>query len=618
VRAALLHFELASIHSSHPISHWVRLAAVELLRIAGLRALLSLLLLLAHRAAPAAAQTLPASGVTDAAPGTAVQAPAAATPSRGTATIPDAGAVDSGSSTSPPQSEPETPPTAEPPSQTPPAVAPPLPSSASAVEGPAAQEMPAPSSGKIIYVLERIDVAGNTTREAVIRRFVPLKAGDPLDVDDPAIEQIRFRLMGTGWFDDVQLKLRRGGQHGYVVLVVQVRERNTLVVSRVVAGLSRVVTNSTNRKDTLRPYAGLGLTESNLLGLGIGVAGSAVVSSSQFGFDLRYHDPMRLGGGFDLGVRAFYNHARDFFGRHPTVSIQCPKLDPTDSNPEPCDPDVASQRAVVVYNRGGFGVGTGHDITPALRYEIDWLGELVEVLAKPDIAYSLFGKSDQQHLPIDFHIDDGVSRVSSLHLGLIFDRRDDPALPSQGQLMRLEARMGSGLIGSTYDFARFEATFRHFQPLPWHHVISLGAYVGTVFGRAPFFYRFYAADLSDLLPARALELNLDHRRTHNLLGTSIREFDKEDLAARLDFEYELPLHRGSGDIRGVHAYAGAGLFLLGDITQLRVGVPGYEGLARLPVDLTFDLGVQADTVMGVFKIGFSSLIGFLPDLGRGR
>jgi hypothetical protein len=225
------------------------------------------------------------------------------------------------------------------------------------------------------------------------------------------------------------------------------------------------------------------------------------------------------------------------------------------------------------------------------------------------------GEQDQDVEPIDFHIDDGTSYVSSLHLGLIFDRRDDPALPSQGQLLRFDARIGTGLLGSTYDFARLEAAARHYQPLPWGHVVSLGAYVGTVFGRAPFFYRFYAADLSDLLPSRALELNLDYRHTHNLLGTSIREFDKEDLAARIDFEYELPLHRGGGDIRGIDAYAGAGLFLLADRWALRAGLPGYEGFARIPVDLTFDLGIQADTAIGVFKVGFSSLIGFLPDLG---
>jgi hypothetical protein len=66
----------------------------------------------------------------------------------------------------------------------------------------------------------------------------------------------------------------------------------------------------------------------------------------------------------------------------------------------------------------------------------------------------------------------------------------------------------------------------------------------------------------------------------------------------------------------VDAYFGAGLFLLADRDQLRLGVPGYDGLSRLPVDLTFDVGVQADTALGLFKVGFSSLIGFLPDLGQ--
>ncbi len=467
---------------------------------------------------------------------------------------------------------------------------------------------------KIVYVLERIDIVGNRTRDAIIRRFVPIAPGELLDVDDPAIERIRWRLMGTGWFNDVRLRLTRGSQRGRVVLVIEVKERNTLVISRVTAGLARVVTSSSDRDDDLRPYAGIGLAENNLLGLGIGIGATVVLSEAQKGFELRYSDPMRLGGGFDLTGRAFYNDARDFFGRQPRVSIHCPPAEDPD-DPEPCDPDVDAQRAVVIYDRVGFGLGTGHDITASLRYELDWLGEVVDVQARPEIARTLFGEQDQEFAPIDFHIDDGTSYLSTLHIGLVFDRRDDPALPSKGQLLRIDTRLGAEPIGSTYDFVRIEASFRHFQPLPWGHVVSFGAFAGTVFGRAPFFYRFYAADLSDLLPSRALELNLDHRRTHNLLGTSIQEFDKEDLAARVDFEYELPLHRGGGDIRGIDAYAGAGLFFLADRYALRRVVPGYEGLERVPVDLTFDLGVQADTALGVFKVGFSSLIGFLPDLG---
>jgi hypothetical protein len=101
----------------------------------------------------------------------------------------------------------------------------------------------------------------------------------------------------------------------------------------------------------------------------------------------------------------------------------------------------------------------------------------------------------------------------------------------------------------------------------------------------------------------------------NLLGTSIVEMDMEDLAARVDLQYQLPLHRGMGFIRGVDAYVGVGVFMLTRREDLRVGIPGYHGLSRLPIDLTFDLGVQADTEIGLFKLGFSTLIGFSP-LGR--
>ncbi|MDD9933926.1 MAG: BamA/TamA family outer membrane protein, partial [Myxococcales bacterium] len=525
-----------------------------------------------------------------------------------------------------PQAESETGPQAEPEPESE-SVSEPAPGSVSEPESESESvSEPAPASAepealtgpaaRITYTLERVEIRGNVTQDSAIRRYITLSPGDLLDVDDPAIERIRWRLMGTGWFHDVRLQLERGGRRGWVVLVVEVEERNTLTISRVVAGLTRVVTDNRSRDDKLRPYAGLGLTESNLFGLGIGVGLSGVISDDQRGVDLRYRDPMLLGGGFDLRGRLFYNDARDFFGRRPNVDIECPEPDPDEEDPDPCDPDVLRKRAVVVYERAGIGFGGAHDLTSTLRFELDWLGELVDVEVRPTAASTAFGRDDEQRAPIDFRIDDGVSHVSSVHIGFIHDARDDPALPSRGQLLRLDARIASGLIGSTYDFARYEATFHHYQRLPWGHVLDLGAFLGAVVGQAPFFYHFYAADLSDLLPSRVLGLRLDHRRTHNLLETSIQEFDKENLAARVDFEYMLPLHRGGGDVRGIDAYAGAGLFLLADRDKLRAGIPGYTGAARLPVDVTFDLGIQADTTLGLFKVGFSSLIGFLPDLRR--
>ncbi len=482
-----------------------------------------------------------------------------------------------------------------------------------AVEKPETEACSHTAMSQIRYLLERVEVRGNQkTKAGVVKHFVPLQPGDLLDVDDPSIESIRWRLMGTGWFSDVRLRLERGAKRGWVVLVIDVEERNTLVIQQIVAGLSKAVRRSTSQSDIVEPYAGLGIAETNLLGLGIGVGLAGVYSRPQQGVDLQYRDPMFLGSDSTLSGRLFYNNAREFFGNQKTlVSIYCPEPDPEEEEPEECDPDVDAESAVVIYERFGLGLGTGYDLSSTLRYELDWRGELVDVENKPNAASTMRG---DERVPIDFHIEDAWSTVSTIHFALIFDRRDDPPLPRRGQLLRFDARLGAGMIGSRYDFTRLKASFRHWFSLPWGHVLSPGAFAGIVLGDAPFFYRFYASDLSDLVPSRVLELNLDHRGPPDLLGTSIAAMRSEELAGRVDVEYKLPLHRGGGGIRGVDAYGRIGMYALARREDVRIAIRGYEGWARIPVDLTFDLGVRADTTVGVFDFGFSSLVRSLPDL----
>lgn len=466
---------------------------------------------------------------------------------------------------------------------------------------------------RLVYRLERIDVRGNGTRAGVIRAFVEMRPGDDLDPNDPDLSLTRYRLMATGWFDSVDLRLERGAERGWVVLVVEVDERNTLVIERVVAGLSRVVGDSDEVKDPLRPYAGLGIKEGNLFGLGVELSAAAVVSELQQGISLHYNDQHLDNGQFSLRGRAFYNRAREFFGRDPVVDISC---DAARAPTVPCDPDIERRRAVVIYDRTGFGIGTGSFLGDNLRYHVDWLGERVDVGAKPRAATSQRGTLSTDREPIDFRIEDDVSYVSTLRLGLAFDTRDDLRLPARGHLLETSGLVATQALGSDYPFARLDVNYRGYHTLPWGHILGLGAFAGSVVGRAPFFYYFYAADLSALLPSRQLDLNLDHRRTHNLLDTAIIEMDREELAGRLDLEYKLPVYAGGRTVRGVHLYAGGGLFLLARRDDLKLGIPGYSGFSRVPVDLTFDVGVTADTSMGYFKLGFSTFVGFLPDLGR--
>ena len=102
-------------------------------------------------------------------------------------------------------------------------------------------------SAQVRYVLEGIVVVGNKrTKAHTVRKFIPLKQGDFLDPESPELVATEWRLMGTGWFDSVDIRLERGAERGYVVLVVEVKERNTVVIEQLVAGLSEGVRSTTD------------------------------------------------------------------------------------------------------------------------------------------------------------------------------------------------------------------------------------------------------------------------------------------------------------------------------------------------------------------------------------
>ncbi|MCZ7686753.1 MAG: hypothetical protein M5U28_51595 [Sandaracinaceae bacterium] len=90
----------------------------------------------------------------------------------------------------------------------------------------------------------------------------------------------------------------------------------------------------------------------------------------------------------------------------------------------------------------------------------------------------------------------------------------------------------------------------------------------------------------------------------------------EELAARLDIEYAIWVYEANDALRGLQIYGLVGLYALADDDDLRVAIRGYSGFAQVPLDLTFDVGLRFDTVVGVFQLGFSTLLGFIS-LGVG-
>lgn len=446
------------------------------------------------------------------------------------------------------------------------------------------------------YSLEGIEVRGNTTTLArVVLRFVPFTAGDTLDVDDRELQLTRFRLLGTGFFRDVQLSLRRGSRRGYVVLVVHVVERNTIVVNDVRLGLS----SDAEPNGAARPltaYGGLDVSENNLAGTGIKLGGALAVADRQLGIRTRFADPQLFGSPWSVEAQLLYNRARDFFGnRHVLVE---------DATPTGRVQDFA----VVSYQRFGGHLGMGRDVSLTSRLFIDYRLESID--AQLPAAASHRRGLDVE--PIDFYLQSGSSTLSTLRATLLHDTRDQPYLPTRGVYVTAQTEASLTPLGSDYPYAKLRVQGSHWMQLPWGHVLRLEGFAGAVFGEAPLFERFYVGDLTDFLPGRVLELAFDRRAAPNLLDNVIGEQRYGTYAAKVATEYRVPLYRGRRSVYGIDFFGTLGLYSLTTAADIERAPRGYEGLRKIPLDLTMNVGLRMDTSVGGFVFGASNLFWLIP------
>jgi outer membrane protein insertion porin family len=500
-----------------------------------------------------------------------------------------------------------------------PAVAPPLPAAplipaASAARStrtrpPAARTLepraPAPAvtaedsadqAAPLRYILEGIELRGNErTRARVVLRYLPFRRGQVFDVDDPQVELARYRLLGTGFFRDVQFSLRKGSRRGAVVLVIDLVERNTIVVNNLWMGLSADA-DTNGRARPLTAYTGLDVAETNLAGTGMTLGSALGLAQDQFALRVRFLDPAFLATEWMVDLSLLYNDANDFFGN---AGVRA-------------SPQVTNS-AVVQYRRFGGSVGVGRDLSVSSQVWAHYRLESID--AAPPLAASHVRGGEREPILID--IIRGQSVLSAISGTLQFDTRDHPFLPTQGWFTHLTGEFALLPLGSHYDYQRMDLYASHWWKLPWNkHVARLELFVGTITGDAPFFEQYYVGDFSDFLPARVLGLNFDRRPSPNLLGTSIEEVRYGQYVAKVEGEYRVPLYRGHHSVYGIDLYGSVGIFGLAHRRDLLNPPRNYSGLARVPVDVTADIGVRMDTTIGGVALSFSNVLGFIPVRGN--
>lgn len=447
------------------------------------------------------------------------------------------------------------------------------------------------------YELEKIEILGNhRTQDRIVLRYVPFRPGTTLDVDNPELELLRYRLLGTGFFRSVFLSLKRGSRHGAVVLRINVEERNTVVINDLWLGLSATA-NDQGETRPLSAYGGADVAETNLLGTGITLGGAFVVADGQLGLRLRFLDPAFFGTSWMTQATLLYGVAHEFYGNR-----QVRYDDPFGGA------DHVDDFAVARYIRSGGSLGVGRDLSVSSQLWVEHRFE--HISARLPLAASHLRGREQE--PLSFDLRPGTSYLSSIRTTFLYDTRDTPTLPTRGWHLILAADTSLAPFGSGYPYEKLQFRASRWWPMPRNHVMRFELFAGAIGGDAPIFEKFYVADLSDLLPDRVLDLNVDRRPAPNFFRTSISELRTGEYAARLLTEYRIPIYRSARAIYGVDFFSSAGLYAVASKRDLSDPARGFSGLARAPLDLTFNLGFRMDTKAGEFLFAFANVLGFLP------
>ncbi len=450
---------------------------------------------------------------------------------------------------------------------------------------------------KVRYTLEGVEILGNTkTKSKVVLRYVPFKAGDVLAVGDPEIELTRYRLLGTGFFSTVEMSLRKGNKRGSAVLVIQVAERNTIVVQNLWLGIA-ADEDTAGHARPLSAFVGIQAAETNLAGTGVALGAGVGIAEDQLALRMHIWDPAFAGTSWSGLMSVLYSDARDFFGNRDVI-FESPGIKES----------TVADYATVAYKRFGATLGAGHALTSTSTFSFEYHLEQVTATV-PAAASHLRGDTRE---PIDFSIKPGRSTLSTLRAGLVYDTRDTPLLPTRGTLATAAITAGIPPIGSDYGYVRVDLSAQRWWRLPWNHVIRGSIFAGGIAGSAPFFERFYVGDFTDLLPDRVLDLAPDRRQPPNYLNTDIIEVRYGDFAARADVEYRIPIYTGKKSIYGIDFFALGGLYSVAGKRDLTDPPSGYSGFRKVPIDLTYNVGIRLDTSLGGATFAFSNLLGLIP------
>ena len=408
--------------------------------------------------------------------------------------------------------------------------------------------------------IEAIEIIGNTkTSDRFIKQRLMVSVGELLN--DGKVDESRLRLLSTGFFKRVEFSLRRGSRRGRVLLVLELEERNTILIDEIYLGFSKVTPF----------FGGLGVVERNFLGLGVSVGGDFVVGKDRRAGELRFFVPTLANTPLQLSGSAIFLQGAEVL------------LETDPSGPQ------------LQYKRYGGSLGLGWAAGPAQRVTLTYRLESVSADRLPNLAPSVLRGAPS------IQFDDSV--LSTLSLTYERDTRDDPFVPTQGHRITLDVEVGTSLIGSSYEFSKYTASFSQafglFNTSLGKHSLVLDVIGGLVQGKAPFFNQYFISDHAyfafgrDSLPRNA-QLNFSESN------------DYDDLLISATATYAIPIYNGGSLLYRTYVYGGLNVSATASLDELQEDPSGRGTGGNVP--LSFDAGLKFDTWIGNFRLSLSYML----------
>ncbi|MEO1590216.1 MAG: BamA/TamA family outer membrane protein [Cyanobacteria bacterium J06632_22] len=394
---------------------------------------------------------------------------------------------------------------------------------------------------------------GGRTRPFIVTRELETQPGDVFQ--QSTIEQDLQRVFGLGIFDDIRLSLDPGDEDPRKVkVIVNVAERSTGSVGAA-AGFNL----------TGDVFGSISYQQDNFGGNNQKLRAEVQLSSRDLLFDLSFTDPWIAGdpNRTSYTVNLFNRRSRSLiFDNGPT-------------------PVTLANGDVPRVNRFGGGVTFGRPLSENLSAS---LGLDYQRISTREEGGAI-AATDQQGNPLTVS-GSGRDDLLTIPLGLVWDYRNDPFVPTSGSLLRLGTEQSIPVGSGSIFFNRLRASYSRYIPVEFTgfgegaETLAFNVQTGTVIG--------------DLPPYEAFSLG----------GTnSVRGYEEGDLGSGRSFiqataEYRFPLFTsflGGTVFVDAATDLGSGSSVLGDPAGVR-GKPG-SGFG-------YGVGVRVNTPLGALRLDY--------------